>query len=92
MNDQTLAEHVKQDVIETVERLKTERDEIRVKAHLLKAELRDEWDEVESKWRYLEERMERRSKTALHAVEDVNDAVKKACEDIADAYRRMRKH
>ena len=36
------------------ERLKTQRDELRLKAHLASAELKDEWEELEDKWQYAE--------------------------------------
>lgn len=73
-----------------VERLRQERDELRVRAHLLKAELRDEWDEVEGKWEHVESRLEHLAKNAKDSGEDIGAALSQVGEEIARAYRRMR--
>ena len=39
--------------------LATQRDELRVQLHLLKAEAQDEWEGLEKKWQHLESRMGR---------------------------------
>jgi hypothetical protein len=41
-----------------MEKLRQERDELKLKAHLGKAEMRDEWETLERKWEHLEGRME----------------------------------
>ena len=38
------------DIDDFWEKLKAQRDEMLVQAHLARAEFRDEWDEVEKKW------------------------------------------
>ena len=73
-----------------VESLRQERDELRVRAHLLKAELRDEWDDVEKKWDHVESRLEHVAKGAKDSGEDIGAALSQVGEEIARAYRRMR--
>lgn len=73
-----------------VARLRQERDELRVRAHLLKAELRDEWDEAEQKWEHVESRLEHLGKGAKDSTEDIGAAISQVGEEIARAYRRMR--
>ena len=71
--------------------LKTERDELRVRLHLLKAEAREEWDEVEEHWQHLEARMKKVGASAAESGEDVLAAGKQLSEEIGNAYRRIRK-
>lgn len=73
-----------------VQTLREERDELRVRAHLLRAELRDEWDDVEQKWEHLEPKLERFRDSARESADDLGAAVSQLGEEIAHAYRRMR--
>lgn len=73
-----------------VGRLREERDELRVRAHLLRAELRDEWDEVERKWEHLEPKLERLRDSARASSADIGAAAGQLGEEIAHAYRRIR--
>ena len=43
------------DIEDFWEKLKTQRDEMKVQAHLARAEFRDEWNEVEEKWQKAEQ-------------------------------------
>ncbi|NIR79399.1 MAG: hypothetical protein GWO00_13825, partial [Gemmatimonadetes bacterium] len=47
----------KEKLAEVVERLRRERDELRVKVRLGTMEARDEWQELEEKWKSLESRV-----------------------------------
>lgn len=40
-------------------RLKAQRDELRVKSHLLKLDLQDEWAATERKWEQLNQKLQR---------------------------------
>jgi len=73
-----------------VNKLREERDELRVRAHLLRAELRDEWEEVEHKWRELEPRLERLREASRNSAEELGAAAEQLGEEIARAYRRIR--
>jgi predicted nucleic acid-binding Zn-ribbon protein len=73
-----------------VDQLRTERDELRVRAHLLKAELRDEWEAVEAKWEKLEPKLERLREGTKESAGDVGAAISQLGEEIAHTYRRLR--
>ena len=47
----------KERLAEVVERLRKERDELRVKLHLGGMEAKEQWDELEKKWNTLEARL-----------------------------------
>ena len=76
---------------EALAKLKTERDELKVKLHLLKADARDEWDEVEKRWDHFEARMKKVGESAADSGEDVAAAGKQLAEEIGNAYKRIRK-
>ena len=79
------------DDIETmVEKLKTERDELRVKAHLLRAELRDEWQEIEDRFEHFRSKSRRVLETSGEAGEEVLDSLRAVGKEVADGYRKIR--
>ena len=74
-----------------VKSLKTERDELRVQMHLLKAEAKDEWEEVEGHWVQLEGKLKKVGKGASESGEEIAAAGKQLAEEIGNAYQRIRK-
>lgn len=73
------------------ERIKTERDELRVRMHLARADLKDEWEEVEKKWESAQDRLEEAFEDAGEAAREVQATLKIVGEEIADTYSRIRK-
>jgi len=73
-----------------VDKLREERDDLRVRVHLLHAELRDEWEQVEHKWHELEPRLERLRETSRESSGEIGAAVEQLGEEIGRAYRRLR--
>lgn len=71
--------------------LRQERDELRVRTHLLKAEVKQEWDEVERKWEQIEFKLEKAGAGARESAGDIAAAASQLGEEIANAYRRIRK-
>jgi len=71
--------------------LRQERDELRVRAHLLKAEVKDEWDEVERKWEQIEFKLGKAGAGARESAGEIGAAATQLGEEIANAYRRIRK-
>lgn len=71
--------------------LKTERDELRVRLHLLKAEAKEEWDEVEQHWDHLEGRLKKAGESAAESSDEIGAAGRQLAEEIGNAYRRIRK-
>lgn len=80
----------KERVQEAVEKLKQQRDELRLKMHLAKADARDEWDELEGKWEHLKERAKAAGGEASEASGDVGEAFKSLASEIKKGYERIR--
>ncbi|NGP52589.1 hypothetical protein [Thioalkalivibrio sp. XN8] len=75
---------------QVLERLRRERDELRVQMELGKAEFRDEWSELEKKWERLESRLSGAAKEAKESSEDVGAAFGVLTDELAQAYRNIR--
>ncbi len=73
-----------------IQRLRTERDQLRVRMHLARAELKDEWQDTEKKWERLEQRLSEAGAEAKAASHDVGAAAGNLADEIAHAYRRIR--
>lgn len=80
----------KDELRELQQKLRTERDELKLKAHLLKAEMRDEWETVEEKWQHFESRMSQKKQAADRAKDEVARTLSKMGDEIKAAYRRIR--
>jgi hypothetical protein len=73
------------------DRLRTERDELAVKTHLARAEIRDEWRALEQRWHEFERRAQVAGSEARQAGADVGAALKLLGEELAQAFQRIRK-
>ena len=73
------------------EELATQRDELRLQLHLLAAETRDEWDEVEEKWHHLQAKLGRVGESAKDSAADIGAAGEQLAEEIGEAYKRLKK-
>jgi len=74
-----------------ISKLKQERDELRVQIHLAKAEAKDEWEELEKKWDILENKLAALKRETKDVSKDIGSALGVLSEEIATAYRRIRK-
>ena len=72
------------------ERLKTERDDMRVQAHLARAEFRDEWEKLEQKWQKAEQAFDRLQDQAVETTAEMQRSAKVVMEEIGNAYERIR--
>lgn len=75
---------------QAMEKLRQERDELRLKLHLGKAELRDEWETLERKWERLEGRVEGAAEEARESSREVGAAFGVLADELGEAYRRIR--
>jgi hypothetical protein len=73
-----------------LDKLRQERDELRVRLHLGKAELKDEWEALEKKWERLEARMAEAAEGARETSREVGATFGVLSEEIGEAYRRIR--
>lgn len=75
---------------EILERLRQQRDELRLKMHLGKAEARDEWEELEEKWASLKERLRAVGGEATDAKGDISSAAKDLASELKRGYERIK--
>ena len=74
-----------------LERLETERDELKLKLGLAKLEARDDWQELESKLDTLRGRLKVLGSEAMEASSDVGDAAGTLANEIKEGFARMRR-
>lgn len=77
MNDATEA------LKETVKKLKTERDELRLQLKLSSMEFRAQWEIAETKWSALEQKLADVSHESV-------EAARRVAHELAETYRTMR--
>ena len=78
------------DIDDFWEKLKTQRDEIKVQAHLARAEFRDELNEVEKKWQKAEQALSRVQDQAIETTAEMQKSAKVIMEEIASTYERIK--
>ena len=76
---------------ELMDTLRRERDEIRVRLHLAKGDLKDEWERLERKWNHLEAKAKAAAQEARVTARDVGSALRLAAEELRKGYARMRR-
>jgi len=76
---------------DTLGKLEQERDELRVRLHLGKAEAREEWDKLDARISELRGRLDRAGDEAGDAMEDVAAAAKLLGEEIRLGFDRVRR-
>jgi hypothetical protein len=72
------------------EQLKTQRDELRVRVHLAKSELSDEWEVIEKKWHVAEGKLHHLQNEAIDSTAEMKHSAKVVMEEISDAYDRIK--
>ena len=73
------------------EALLQQRDELRVKLHLAKADARDEWEELERKWSEVQSKFAQLQKAAGDSSESIEAAAKLLGEELLKGYERIRR-
>ena len=76
---------------EMVAKMEQERDELRLKAHLARAEARDELAKLDGKLADLKARAARIDDEARDAMDDIGVAAKGLVEEIRSGFERVRK-
>jgi uncharacterized coiled-coil DUF342 family protein len=71
--------------------LEQERDELRVRLHLAKAEARDEWDKLDARLDELRARLDRVGGEAGEVFEDVGEAAKLLGDELKTGFARLRR-
>ncbi|MFT5220883.1 MAG: hypothetical protein ACI9LO_002572 [Planctomycetota bacterium] len=70
--------------------LKTQKDELRVQAHLARAELREELEELEGKWQKAEQKFSRIQDNAIETTLEMKDSAKVIMQEISVAHDRIK--
>ena len=77
---------------EELEPLRAARDELRVRLHLGKAEIRDRWEPLEKSWHRAEAKLNAIRKETGESTADIADAIRLLADEIRDGYEHLRKH
>jgi len=72
-------------------RLEQERDELRVRLHLGKAEAKEEWDKLDARIGELRARLDRAGSEAGDAADEVAAAARRLGEEIRTGFDRIRR-
>ncbi|RME35055.1 MAG: hypothetical protein D6786_03090 [Gammaproteobacteria bacterium] len=75
------------DLDKLLEKVKEERDELRVRMHLASLELKEEWDRIEKQWQQFESRTEG---ALREATESASEAANRLGEELRETYRSFR--
>jgi chromosome segregation ATPase len=89
--DMSTATETQQRLQRLTDDLRQQRDELRVKLHLLKADAQDEWKTLEEKWQHLQGRMKVVGNEAGDAAHEVGEALRLVGEELKRGYARIRK-
>ncbi|NTW98505.1 MAG: hypothetical protein HGB35_00930 [Geobacteraceae bacterium] len=71
--------------------IETQRDELKVKMHLAKADVKDEWQKVEKKWDELSIKIGKIKDEAVESSKDIEEAAEKLADEIKIGYERLKK-
>jgi CBS domain-containing protein len=70
--------------------LRRTRDELRVQAHLGKAEMRERWKALEQAFATLEQRARHTARAAEQPLQQIQDDLRKLARDLREGYQRIR--
>ena len=79
------------DLKKVIDDLKRQRDEINLQLHLAKAEVRDEWDTLETKWEEVKGKMANVNEVASQTKESVTAGAGLLADEIKQGYDRIKK-
>ncbi|MEM6274318.1 MAG: hypothetical protein AAF735_03660 [Myxococcota bacterium] len=71
--------------------LKRARDELRIKAHLARADIRDAWEELEARWPRVESSLKRFEGQATQALDEFGHATRTLFRELRRGYQRVKK-
>lgn len=82
--------HTIDDLKKLMDDLAQQREELNVKLHLAKAEVRDEWDKLETKWEEVKGKMNTVGEEAGKTAESVTTAAGLLADEIKKGYERIK--
>ena len=81
----------KEQITKAAELLKQQRDQLRVKLHLAKADAKEEWARLEKQWEEMRPKLDAAREEAGKTAESVGVALSLAMEELKKGYERLRK-
>lgn len=72
------------------QKVKTQRDELRVQSHLAQAEFKEEWGELEEKWDVAEQNLKQFQEEAKETTDEWKSSAKVVMEELSSAYDRIK--
>jgi uncharacterized coiled-coil DUF342 family protein len=82
---------MKDEIEESLESLRQQRDELKLKMHLAGMEVQDEWDILEGKWEDLVSQSNQLKKDLDPTLDDINIAFKLLAGELKEAYNKLKK-
>ncbi len=89
--DNINTDKAREEVDKIVQKLEQERDELLLKAHLLKADAKDEWVKVEQQYNHFKSQADKIGKEAKASSGDIYAAAKLLGEEVVRSFERIRK-
>lgn len=86
-----MANRYRDELLRLIEQLQVERDQIRLRLHLAKAELRDEWVKAERQWDGFRQKSDRALQEFDEAGIETKATLKQLGEELKEGYRRIRR-
>ncbi len=84
-------EQEKKEMDSFMQKIQQQRDELVLKIHLGKAEVKDEWAVAEKKWEHLKGKTPAVARAGGEGMKDVGSAVKLVGEELLNTYARIKK-
>lgn len=81
---------VPEQITKALEHLKQQRDELHVQLHLAKADAKDEWARLESRWDEIKPKLEAAREEVGKTTESVGAALGLAIDELKKGYERLR--
>jgi signal transduction histidine kinase len=85
-----MEEAVKMSFKREMDALATIRDELKLKAHLAKADMKDELNHLEHRWQRLEEEVRRSSSHMKEPLEDIGQSAKDLLTELKRGYENVK--
>lgn len=86
-----MANSYREELQRLIEQLQVERDQIRLRLHLAKAELRDDWVKAERQWEGFRQKSDRVLLELDQTGVEVKTTLKQLGEELKEGYRRIRR-
>ena len=86
-----LIDEVRQNLNKTMDELKAQREELRLKMALAKAEAKDEWDNAEKQWDIFVDKSKSVGSEVKNATKDVGETLKMLGDDLKKRYEQIKK-